>query len=134
MLALVSNGALIRAWNSSTQTPTTNCPKICGFPEISPVTGFIVTAGDPPMGCVAEKGGEIDFPKVTVGGTHTALMAASLASGETVIENAAREPEVVDVAECLIKMGAKITGHGTSRIVMDKGGNRGSFRADKLHR
>jgi UDP-N-acetylglucosamine 1-carboxyvinyltransferase len=65
------------------------------------------------------KGGEIDFPKVTVGGTHTALMAASLASGETVIENAAREPEVVDVAECLIKMGAKITGHGTSRIVVE---------------
>jgi UDP-N-acetylglucosamine 1-carboxyvinyltransferase len=64
------------------------------------------------------KGGEIDFPKVTVGGTHTALMAAVLASGETVIENAAREPEVVDVAECLIKMGAKISGHGTSRIVV----------------
>ena len=64
------------------------------------------------------KGGEIDFPKVTVGGTHTALMAASLANGETVIENAAREPEVVDVAECLIKMGAKISGHGTSRIVV----------------
>jgi len=65
------------------------------------------------------KGGEIDFPKVTVGGTHTALMAASLARGETVIENAAREPEVVDVAECLIKMGAKITGAGTSRIVVE---------------
>jgi UDP-N-acetylglucosamine 1-carboxyvinyltransferase len=64
------------------------------------------------------KGGEIDFPKVTVGGTHTALMAAVLASGETVIENSAREPEVVDVAECLIKMGAKISGHGTSRIVV----------------
>jgi UDP-N-acetylglucosamine 1-carboxyvinyltransferase len=64
------------------------------------------------------KGGEIDFPKVTVGGTHTALMAASLASGETVIENAAREPEVVDVAECLIKMGAKISGAGTARIVV----------------
>ena len=46
-------------------------------------------------------------------------MAASLASGETVIENAAREPEVVDVAECLIKMGAKITGAGTSRIVIE---------------
>jgi UDP-N-acetylglucosamine 1-carboxyvinyltransferase len=65
------------------------------------------------------KGGEIDFPKVTVGGTHTALMAASLARGETVIENAAREPEVVDLAECLIKMGAKITGAGTSRIVVE---------------
>src|SRR5438270_8681458 len=65
------------------------------------------------------KGGEIEFPKVTVGGTHTALMAASLASGETVIENAAREPEVVDVADCLIKMGARITGAGTSRIVVE---------------
>jgi len=64
------------------------------------------------------KGGEISFPKVTVGGTHTALMAASLASGETVIENAAREPEVVDVADCLVKMGAKISGAGSSRIVV----------------
>jgi len=64
------------------------------------------------------RGGEIEFPKVTVGGTHTALMAASLANGETVIENAAREPEVVDVAECLIKMGAKIAGAGTARITV----------------
>src|SRR5499433_3111596 len=55
------------------------------------------------------RGGEIVFPKVTVGGTHTALMAASLASGTTVIENAAREPEVVDVADCLNKMGARIS-------------------------
>src|SRR5436309_10043568 len=46
-------------------------------------------------------------------------MAASLARGETVIENAAREPEVVDVADCLIKMGAKISGAGTSRIVVE---------------
>jgi UDP-N-acetylglucosamine 1-carboxyvinyltransferase len=65
------------------------------------------------------KGGEIKFPKVTVGGTHTALMAAALARGTTVIENAAREPEVTDVADCLNKMGAKITGAGTSRIVVD---------------
>src|SRR5215203_3138455 len=65
------------------------------------------------------KGGEIVFPKVTVGGTHTALMAASLASGESVIENAAREPEVVDLADCLIKMGAKISGAGSSRIVIE---------------
>ena len=65
------------------------------------------------------KGGEIEFPKVTVGGTHTALMAASLARGETVIGNAAREPEIVDVADCLIKMGAKISGAGTSRIVVE---------------
>jgi UDP-N-acetylglucosamine 1-carboxyvinyltransferase len=65
------------------------------------------------------RGGEIVFPKVTVGGTHTALMAASLANGTTVIENAAREPEIVDVADCLNKMGARISGAGTSRIVID---------------
>ena len=65
------------------------------------------------------KGGEIKFPKVTVGGTHTALMAASLAHGTSVIENAAREPEIKDVADCLNKMGAKITGAGTSQIVVE---------------
>jgi UDP-N-acetylglucosamine 1-carboxyvinyltransferase len=65
------------------------------------------------------RGGEIKFPKVTVGGTHTALMAASLAHGTTVIENAAREPEIADVADCLNKMGAKISGAGTSRIVIE---------------
>ena len=65
------------------------------------------------------RGGEIVFPKVTVGGTHTAIMAASLAHGTTVIENAAREPEIGDVALCLNKMGAKISGAGTSRIVVE---------------
>ncbi len=65
------------------------------------------------------RGGEINFPKVTVGGTHTALMAAVLANGTTVIENAAREPEIGDVADCLNKMGAKITGAGTARIVVE---------------
>jgi len=65
------------------------------------------------------KGAEIAFPKVTVGGTHVALMAATLADGTTVIENAAREPEVVDLANCLIKMGARIEGAGSSRIVID---------------
>ncbi|MFT0891030.1 UDP-N-acetylglucosamine 1-carboxyvinyltransferase [Pseudochelatococcus sp. G4_1912] len=65
------------------------------------------------------KGNDIVFPKVTVGGTHTALMAAVLADGTTVIENAAREPEVVDLANCLIAMGARITGAGTSQIVID---------------
>jgi UDP-N-acetylglucosamine 1-carboxyvinyltransferase len=64
------------------------------------------------------RGGEIAFPKVTVGGTHVALMAAALADGATLIENAAREPEVVDLANCLIKMGARIDGAGTSRIVV----------------
>lgn len=65
------------------------------------------------------RGAHIRFPKVTVGGTHTALMAASLADGTTVIENAAREPEIVDVADCLTKMGARISGAGTSRIVVE---------------
>jgi UDP-N-acetylglucosamine 1-carboxyvinyltransferase len=65
------------------------------------------------------RGGEINFPKVTVGGTHTALMAAALARGTTVIENAAREPEIGDVADCLNKMGAKVTGAGTPRIVVE---------------
>jgi UDP-N-acetylglucosamine 1-carboxyvinyltransferase len=65
------------------------------------------------------KGGDIVFPKVTVSGTHTAVMAAALASGTTVIENAAREPEVADVAGCLNKMGARISGAGTSRIVVE---------------
>ena len=65
------------------------------------------------------RGNEIVFPKVTVGGTHTALMAAALAEGTSVIENAAREPEVKDVADCLNKMGARINGAGTSQIVVD---------------
>ena len=65
------------------------------------------------------KGGEIVFPKVTVGGTHTAVMAATLASGTTVIENAAREPEIGDVADCLNKMGARISGAGTRQIVVE---------------
>jgi UDP-N-acetylglucosamine 1-carboxyvinyltransferase len=53
---------------------------------------------------------------VTVTGTENILMAATLAEGETILENAAREPEVVDLANCLIAMGAKITGHGTDTI------------------
>jgi UDP-N-acetylglucosamine 1-carboxyvinyltransferase len=65
------------------------------------------------------RGAEIDFPKVTVGGTHTALMAASLARGTTVIRNAAREPEIVDLADCLVKMGARIRGAGTSTIEIE---------------
>jgi UDP-N-acetylglucosamine 1-carboxyvinyltransferase len=81
-------------------------------------------------------GGEIVFPKVTVGGTHTALMAAVLAHGTTVIENAAREPEITDVADCLNKMGAKITGAGTSRIVVEGvaklGGARHSVLPDRI--
>jgi UDP-N-acetylglucosamine 1-carboxyvinyltransferase len=65
------------------------------------------------------KGAAIAFPKVTVSGTHVALMAATLAKGTTTIDNAACEPEIVDVADCLNKMGARITGAGTPRIVID---------------
>lgn len=61
-------------------------------------------------------GGRVVFPKVSVGATHTALMAAALAKGETVIENAAREPEIGDVADCLVRMGARIEGIGTSTL------------------
>jgi UDP-N-acetylglucosamine 1-carboxyvinyltransferase len=64
-------------------------------------------------------GAFIPFSKPTVGGTHVALMAASLAQGVTVIENAAREPEIVDLALCLNKMGARIQGVGTSRIEIE---------------
>src|SRR5690349_14891768 len=65
------------------------------------------------------KGATIDFPKVTVSGTHVAMMAATVAKGTTIIDNAAREPEIADVADCLNKMGAKVTGAGNSRIVIE---------------
>jgi UDP-N-acetylglucosamine 1-carboxyvinyltransferase len=65
------------------------------------------------------KGAEIKFPKVTVSGTHVALMAAVLAQGTTVIDNAAQEPEIGDVADCLNKMGARVSGIGTSRLIIE---------------
>jgi UDP-N-acetylglucosamine 1-carboxyvinyltransferase len=61
-------------------------------------------------------GGHVNLSKVSVGATHNALMAAVLARGDTVIENAAREPEVADLASCLKKMGARIQGIGTSTL------------------
>jgi UDP-N-acetylglucosamine 1-carboxyvinyltransferase len=61
-------------------------------------------------------GARIELSKVSVGATHNALMAAVLARGETLIENAAREPEVGDVANCLVKMGARIEGIGSSTL------------------
>jgi UDP-N-acetylglucosamine 1-carboxyvinyltransferase len=73
--------------------------------------GYVIA--DTPNGL---RGAEIFFPKVTVGGTHTILMAAVLADGKTVIHNAAREPEVADLADLLNKMGARIEGAGTSTI------------------
>ena len=64
------------------------------------------------------KGNTINFDPVSVTATENVLMAASLAEGETIINNAAREPEVVDLADCLIKMGAQIKGQGTDKIVI----------------
>ncbi|WP_121061247.1 UDP-N-acetylglucosamine 1-carboxyvinyltransferase [Chachezhania antarctica] len=64
------------------------------------------------------RGGVIDFPLVSVGATENALMAATLAKGTTVIKNAAREPEIVDLAICLRRMGAQIEGEGTSTITI----------------
>jgi UDP-N-acetylglucosamine 1-carboxyvinyltransferase len=65
------------------------------------------------------KAAAIDFPKVTVSGTHVAVMAAALAKGTTVITNAACEPEILDVADCLNKMGGRVAGAGTPRIVVE---------------
>jgi UDP-N-acetylglucosamine 1-carboxyvinyltransferase len=62
------------------------------------------------------RGAEINFDTVTVTGTENIMMAASLAEGETIIRNAACEPEIVDLAELLIKMGARIQGAGGSTI------------------
>ena len=82
--------------------------------EIQIDGGYVIAKA--PGGLV---GAQIDFPKVTVSGTHDALMAATLAKGTTVITNAACEPEIVDVADCLNKMGAKVSGAGTPRIVIE---------------
>jgi UDP-N-acetylglucosamine 1-carboxyvinyltransferase len=79
--------------------------------EIDIDAGYVVARA--PKGL---KGARIIFPKVSVGATHNVLLAAAMASGETVIENAAREPEVGDVAQCLVKMGARIDGIGTSTL------------------
>ncbi len=65
------------------------------------------------------KGAVVDFPFVSVGATENALMAATLAKGTTVLKNAAREPEIVDLARCLKKMGAKIEGEGTATITIE---------------
>ncbi|MGD0639465.1 MAG: UDP-N-acetylglucosamine 1-carboxyvinyltransferase [Roseiarcus sp.] len=79
--------------------------------DIAIEAGYVVAKA--PKGLI---GGEIEFPKVTVGGTHTAMMAAATAHGSTLVRNAAREPEVKDLADCLNKMGARIQGAGTSTI------------------
>lgn len=82
--------------------------------EITVEEGFIRATCDGRL-----KGGRVFFDIVTVTGTENILMAAALAEGQTVIENAAREPEVVDLAEFLIAMGADIQGHGTDTITVN---------------
>jgi UDP-N-acetylglucosamine 1-carboxyvinyltransferase len=82
--------------------------------EISIDGGYVIARA--PGGL---RGARIDFPKVTVSGTHIALMAASLAKGTTVIGNAACEPEIRDVADCLNKMGARVSGAGSPEIVVE---------------
>lgn len=64
------------------------------------------------------KGGRVDFPLVSVGATENAVMAATLAKGTTVLNNAAREPEIVDLVQCLRRMGAQIEGEGTETITV----------------
>jgi len=80
------------------------------------IDGGYVNARAPSGGLV---GGHYRFPKVSVGATHVMLMAASLAKGQTVIENAAQEPEVTDLAACLSAMGARIDGAGTPTITIE---------------
>ena len=83
--------------------------------EIDIDEGYVV-ARAPKGGLV---GATVSFPKVSVGATHTILMAASLARGTTIIENAAQEPEITNVAECLVAMGAKISGIGTRTLTVE---------------
>ena len=82
--------------------------------DIAVEHGYIVARVDRPDKRL--KGARISTDMITVTGTENLLMAATLAEGETVLENAAQEPEVVDLAEMLIRMGARIEGHGGSRI------------------
>jgi len=78
--------------------------------------GYMIARLRPGLSRLA--GARITTDMVTVTGTENFLMAATLADGETVLENAAQEPEIVDLAEMLIAMGARIQGHGSSRIVV----------------
>jgi len=80
------------------------------------IDGGDVVARAPKGGLV---GGRVALPKVSVGATHTIMMAATLARGTTVIENAAMEPEIDNVAQCLIAMGARISGIGTRTLTIE---------------
>ena len=83
--------------------------------EVSLADGYVLAKA--PKGGL--KGARIEFSKVSVGATETALMSSVLASGKTEIGNAAREPEIEDLCLCLIAMGAKISGLGTGRLIVE---------------
>ena len=87
--------------------------------QVLEAMGATITIDDGYIHAVSKgrlKGAHVVFDFVTVGGTENAVMAATLAEGETLLENAAREPEIVDLCRCLVAMGAKIEGIGTSRL------------------
>jgi UDP-N-acetylglucosamine 1-carboxyvinyltransferase len=82
--------------------------------EIELTEGYVLARA--PRGL---KGATFEFPSVSVGATENLLMAAALAEGETILANAAREPEIEDLGHCLIAMGARIYGLGTSQIIVE---------------
>jgi UDP-N-acetylglucosamine 1-carboxyvinyltransferase len=82
--------------------------------KVDLVDGYVVASAKGGL-----KGAEIVFPSVSVGATETALMAATLAKGTTVITNAAREPEIADLGHCLIAMGAHISGLGSAQLTIE---------------
>jgi UDP-N-acetylglucosamine 1-carboxyvinyltransferase len=82
--------------------------------DISVENGYVIANANGRL-----KGAHILMDITTVGGTENLMMAATLAHGTTVLENAAREPEIVDLAHCLLAMGARISGHGTDTIVIE---------------
>ena len=127
-----ASGCLAPCWRAAAK-PRYRCPAVAPSargrlisiswpwkslaPRLRSTAGYVIAKAKNGL-----KGGHINFPKVTVGATHAALMAAVLAKGDTIIENAAREPEIGDVAECLVKMGAKIEGIHTSTLKITRCG------------
>lgn len=102
--------------------------------EITVEHGYILAKAPQRGGEQRLHGARITTDMVTVTGTENLLMAATLARGETVLENAAQEPEIGDLAEMLIKMGARIEGHGTSRIRIDGVARLRGLAPEQAHR
>ena len=115
-----------RCWRA-TATPSSRCPAAapsararstctCAASRRSAPSSTCATATSTPPRRTGCKGAVFEFPFVSVGATENLLMAATLARGTTVLKNAAREPEIVDLAQCLRRMGAEIAGEGTATI------------------